>query len=184
MHTKPSNRVPCPGILIHWGIKPSQDQGPFLPLMSNKTILCYTCDWSHGSLHVCSLVGGLVPVISGVTGWFTLLFLLWGCKPILILGPFSSSSIGDPVLSPIVGWEHLPLYLSGTGRASQETAISGSCQQTIVGIHNSVCVWWLYVGYIHRWGSLWMTFPSVSTPHFVSVSLSIGILFPLLRRTF
>jgi hypothetical protein len=30
------------------------------------------------------------------------------------------------VFSPIVGWEHLPLHLSGSGRASQETAISGS----------------------------------------------------------
>jgi hypothetical protein len=31
--------------------------------------------------------------------------------------------------------EHPLLYLSGTGRASQETAISGSCQQALVGIH-------------------------------------------------
>jgi hypothetical protein len=46
-------------------VKPSQDQGPLLPLMSNKTILCYICGWSHGSLHVYSLVGGLVPGSSG-----------------------------------------------------------------------------------------------------------------------
>ena len=39
--------------------------------------------------------------------------------------PFSNSSIGDPVLSPMVDCEHQPLYLSGSGRASQETAISG-----------------------------------------------------------
>jgi hypothetical protein len=32
------------------------------------------------------------------------------------------------MLSPIVGCEYLALYLSGSGRASQETAISGSCQ--------------------------------------------------------
>ena len=48
--------------------------------------------------------------------------------------PSSNSSIGDPVLSPIVGWKHLPLYLSGSGRASQETAISGSYQQALLGI--------------------------------------------------
>ena len=41
----------CPGILQHWGIKPSQDQGPLLPLMSDKAILCYICGWSHRSLH-------------------------------------------------------------------------------------------------------------------------------------
>jgi hypothetical protein len=50
----------CPGISLHWGIKPSQDQGPLLSLMSEKAILCYICVWSHGSLHVYSLVGGLV----------------------------------------------------------------------------------------------------------------------------
>ena len=33
-------------------IKPSQDQGPLLPLMLDKAILCYICGWSHGSLHV------------------------------------------------------------------------------------------------------------------------------------
>ena len=78
--------------------------------------------------------------------------------------------------------EHPLLYLPGTGRASQETAISGSCQQALVGIHNSVWVWWLFMGWIPRWGSLWMVIPSVSAPHFVSVTPSMGILFPLLRR--
>ena len=64
-------------------------------------------------------------------------------NPVSSLSPFSSSSIGDPVLSPVVGFEHLPLYLSGTGRASQERVISGSHQQarpTIVsGFDN--CIW-------------------------------------------
>jgi hypothetical protein len=55
--------LPCPGIPLHWGIKPSQDQGPLLSLMSNKAIFCYICSWSHGSLHVYSLLGGLVPRI-------------------------------------------------------------------------------------------------------------------------
>ena len=31
-----------------------------------------------------------------------------------------------------------PLFLSGSGRASQESAISGSCQQTLPGIQNSI----------------------------------------------
>jgi hypothetical protein len=60
--------------------------------------------------------------------------------------------------------------------------LSGSCQQVCVGIHNSVWVWWLYMGWITRWGSLWMVIPSVSAPHFVFVTLSMGILFPNLRR--
>jgi hypothetical protein len=42
----------CPHIPLHWGIKPSQDQGPPLPLMPDNAILCYICSRSHGSLHV------------------------------------------------------------------------------------------------------------------------------------
>jgi hypothetical protein len=35
------HQPPCPGIPLHWGIEPSQDQGPSLPLMPGKAILCY-----------------------------------------------------------------------------------------------------------------------------------------------
>ena len=72
-----------PGIPLHWGIVPSQNQGPLLPLMTDKS-----CGWSHGSLYVYSLVGSLVPGNSGATGWIILLFLLWGCKPPQLLGFF------------------------------------------------------------------------------------------------
>jgi hypothetical protein len=44
---------------------------------------------------------------------------------------------------------------------------SGSCQQALLGISNSVWVWWLNMGYTSRWGSLWMAFPSISAPLFV-----------------
>jgi hypothetical protein len=37
-----------------WVIKPPQDQGPPLPLMSNKAILCYISSCSHGFL-MCTL---------------------------------------------------------------------------------------------------------------------------------
>ena len=89
------------------------------------------------------------------------------------------------MLSPTFGWEHPPLHLSGTDRASQEIAISWYtfCQQALVGIHNSIWVCWLYIEWIPRWGSLWMVFPSVSAPYFVSVSLPMSILFPLLRKS-
>jgi len=58
--------------------------------------------------------------------------------------PFSNSSIEYPIFSPLVGCEHLPLYLSGSVRASQMTAILDSCQHANFGIHNIVWVWWLY----------------------------------------
>jgi hypothetical protein len=119
---------PHPGIPLCWGIKPSQNQGPLLPLMPNKAILCYICNWSHGSLHVYSLFGGLLPGSSGgggLVGWYC-------CSSYGVANPFSSfspssnSSTGVPVLSPMVSCEHLPLYWVGSGRVSQETAISGS----------------------------------------------------------
>jgi hypothetical protein len=46
--------------------------------------------------------------------------------PFSFLGTFSSSFIEDPVFHPIDDCEHSLLYLPGTGKASQETAISGS----------------------------------------------------------
>ena len=50
--------------------------------------------------------------------------------------------------------EHPRLYWSGSGRTSQETAISGSCQQAILGISNSVWVWCL----------MWDGSPGVAVP--------------------
>jgi hypothetical protein len=39
-----------PGIPLHWYIKPSQDQEPPFPLMTDKAILCYICS-SQGLNH-------------------------------------------------------------------------------------------------------------------------------------
>jgi hypothetical protein len=50
------------------------------------------------------------------------------------LAAFSSFSIGGPVFHPIDDCEHPLLYLPGTGKASQETAISGSLHQKLSGI--------------------------------------------------
>ena len=79
-----------PGIPLHWGIEPPQAQGPLLPLMSNKVILCHICGQSHGSLHVYSLVGGPVPGSSGGSSWLTLLLSPCGCKNPQLLQSLSS----------------------------------------------------------------------------------------------
>jgi hypothetical protein len=100
----------------------------------------------------------------------------------------SASSVSSP--TPPSGTLHSvqwlaasipPLYLSDSGRASQETAISGFHQQAVPGFQNRVWVWWLQMGWIPRWGSLWMAFPSVSAPHFDSIFPPVSILFTLLR---
>jgi hypothetical protein len=86
------------------------------------------------------------------------------------------------VFHPIDDCKHSLLYLSGTGIASQETALSGSCQQNLAGICNSVCVSWLIMGWTPGWGSLWMVHPFILAPDFVSATPSMGILFSILGR--
>jgi hypothetical protein len=86
------------------------------------------------------------------------------------------------VFHPIDDCDHPLLCLSGTSIASQETAISGFFQQNLAGLCNSVCVWWLIMGWIPGCGSLWMVRPFVSAPKFVSITPSMGVLFPILRR--
>jgi hypothetical protein len=110
-------------------------------LISNKAIFCYICGWNHESLHVYSVVGGLDlgSLVALVRSYCC--FSYGATNPFNSFGPFSSSSTGNPVLSPMVGCEHPSLYMSGSGRVSQETVISGSCQQALVAIHNSVWVW-------------------------------------------
>jgi hypothetical protein len=80
-----------PSISPCWFINPPQDQGTPLPLMLDKTILCYICTWNHDSLHVYSLVGGLAPGgVLSKSGWLILFFLLWGS-----FSPSLSSSLGS-----------------------------------------------------------------------------------------
>jgi hypothetical protein len=78
--------------------------------------------------------------------------------------------------------EHPLLYLPGTDIASYEIAIPGSLQQILSSICKSVWVWWLIMGWIPGWGSLWIAPPFILAPNFVSVTPFMGILFPSLRR--
>jgi len=75
----PSTSFPYTG-----GVQVWQDQGFLLPSVPNKAILCYICSWSHGSVHVYSWDGGLVP---GSSVWLALLFL-WGYKPLQLFQSF------------------------------------------------------------------------------------------------
>jgi hypothetical protein len=136
----PIHSIPLPysGIPLHWGIKSSQNQEPLLPLMSHKAILYYIFGWRHGFLF----------------GWWFSPWELWGVwlvdivvPPMKLQTPSASSvlsltlPLGNPMLSTMVGCKNPLLYLSGSARASKETAISGSCQQALPGIHNSIQVW-------------------------------------------
>ena len=98
------------------------------------------------------------------------------------MGTFSSSSIGSPVIHPLADCEHPLLCLLGPGIVSQETAISGSFQQNLASVCNGVSVWMLIMGWIPGYGSLYMVHPFISAPNFGSVTPSMGVLFPNLRR--
>jgi hypothetical protein len=78
----------CHSIYLLWGIKPSQVQGLPLPLMPDKAILCYICSWSHRSLHLYSLIGGLVLGKSWGHGWLGWYYSSYG-----FTNPFSSFSL-------------------------------------------------------------------------------------------
>jgi hypothetical protein len=72
MHPFPPYYPGTPTLLLHWGIKPSQNQGPFLPLMPKRP-------YSAGAIgpSVCTpLIRGLIPESSGGSGWLILLFFL------------------------------------------------------------------------------------------------------------
>jgi hypothetical protein len=124
---------------------------------------CYICSCHHGSPNVYSLVGGLVPVsfVGGQFGWFCCSSYGVANQLFSSFSPCPMFSIGVPVLIRMVGRKHLPLYWEDSVTASQGTTIAGSCQQ-VLSISNSVWVWCLQMGWIPRWGSLWMAFSPVS----------------------
>jgi hypothetical protein len=142
-HPLPSHH---PSIPLCCSLQHPQDQGTPLPLMPDKAIICYICNWSHGSLHMYTMEGGLVPVSSGDSGWLILLFFYRVANAFSSFSFSSSSSFGVPVFSPMVGCEHPHVYWLGSGRVSQGTAISDSCQQALLDITNSVWVWCLQMG--------------------------------------
>ena len=108
---------------------------------------------THSPTHPLPLLGSGVPLYWGISslqyrGSYRV------AEPFSSMGTFSSSYIGGPVFHLIAECEHLLLCLPGTGIAAQETAISGSFQQNLAGICDSVHIWRLIVGWIPRCGSL------------------------------
>jgi len=79
------------------------------PMMPGKAILCYICIWSHGSLQVNSLVGGLDSGELG--GQASLCCSSSGLAiPLLSSSPSTSSSPGSLSSSLMVGSKHPHLH--------------------------------------------------------------------------
>jgi hypothetical protein len=95
---------------------------------------------------------------------------------VLLLTPPLRTSL----LSPMVSFDLLPLHLSGSGRVSQETDISGSCQQALLTSHlDLVSVYGMDLQVGQSLDSL--SFSLCSTLCLWNSSNSI--LLPLLRKT-
>ena len=105
---------------------------------------------ARGSFHVYSL---LVVVSRSWGGWGGGVWPVDTVAP--SIRPPSAPSVPSPtpplgttMLSPMVGCKLPPLYLPGSGKVFSETTISSFHQQALPGIHNSIQVWWLYIGWI------------------------------------
>jgi hypothetical protein len=130
----------CSSIPLSWIIKLLQDQGAPLPVMQDTAVFCYTSSWSLGSPPVYS--GGLVPGSSGKVCLVDSYSSYEVANPFSSYSPCPNFSIGVPALSPMFGCVCQYLYWSSSGRSSQGTAILDSCQQALLGISNSLWVWW------------------------------------------
>ena len=91
--------TPYPNFLtcipLFWSIEPLQDQWSLLALMSEIFIFCFICSGSQGSLHVYTLVGGLVPGNSGGYWWAHIIVPPAGLQTysvpwVLFLGPLGT----------------------------------------------------------------------------------------------
>ena len=126
-----STRIPSPGIPLYWNIGPRasppiDDQlcHPLLHMQLEPQVPpCVFFDWWFSPREV--------------WGYWLSCSSFGAANPFSFLGTFSNSFIGDLVLCPMDDCEHPLLYFPGTGRVSQETAISGSFQQALLGIYNS-----------------------------------------------
>ena len=96
--------------------------------------------------------------------------------PFSSFNPTPNSFIVVLDLSPMVGCKYLHLSQSVAGRASQRTAMLGSCLQAQYSISNSVRVWCPLMGWISIWAGHWMAFSSVSASFYPCIS-SIRMIF-------
>ena len=130
-------------------------------------IFWYICSWRHELWRYC-LVHIVVPPIGLQTPsapWILSLATL----------------LGSYVLSNKWLWASTSVFARHWHSLTRDSYIR-VFQQNLAGICNSVCIWWLIMGWIPGWGSLWVVHPFVLASNFVSVAPSMGILFPLLRK--
>ena len=156
-------------IPLHWG------QGPPLPLMPDTAILGYICCWSHGSLHVYFLVGGLVPGSSGdLVGWY--------CFSMGLQNPSAPTVL---VLRTPLG-SLCSVQLAASIHICISKALAEPLRRQLYQVPVSkLLLASTIVSGFDDWiwdGNLWRVILSVSAPHFVSVTPSMVVLFPTSKK--
>ena len=101
---------------------------------------------------------------------FLLSWFLFSCKSRKVL-PVGNT--GAPSLCYHTASQKRGLILGG---------IEQGLARNLASVYNGVSVWKLILGWIPGNGSLQMVHPFVSAPNFASVTPSMGVLFPILRR--
>jgi hypothetical protein len=140
----------CPGIPLHWAssLHSTKDHS-FHWCPTRPSSATYATGVTGASMCTLWLVVKSLGALGGLVGWYCC--SSYGvANPFSSFSPFPNSPIGAPMPSPMFDCKHPYLYLSVSGRASQETAISGSCQQAPLGICHSVWVWCLHMRWISR----------------------------------
>jgi hypothetical protein len=142
-----------PHIPLHWGVKPSRHQGSLLPLMPDKAILCYICGWRHGSLHMYSLLGGLVQTLGNRGGGWGVCLVDIAVFPIGLKTPSAPwvLSLAPPLGTLCSGqWMAASIRLcicQALTEPLRRQLLSGSYQKALLGISNCAWVWWLFMGW-------------------------------------
>ena len=123
---------------------------PLFPVMANQAIFCYICSqryklWGHWLVHIdVPPIGLQIPSAPWVLSLASPLGALCSILQMTVSTHFC--------ICPVLAQPHMiQLYQAG------------SLQQNLAGICNSVWVWWLIIGWIPRWGSLWIVY-SISLP--------------------
>ena len=152
--------------MLLWGCSPTHPHLTTLALLYSgssslhrtKGLSFHWCHTGHPLLHMGPSMCTLWLVILSLDVWRVWFLVHWYCcssygaaNPFLSFSPFPNSSIGVPMLIPMVGCEHQHLYLSVSGTTSQETTISGSCQKALFGICHCILVRCLYIDGCPGW---------------------------------
>lgn len=105
------------GILLHWGIELRHKGNSSYSLIITRLFCAtYVATALGPSRCILWMMVQFSRVLASMASWHYC-FSNGDATPLNSFSPSSNFSIGDSVFSPMVSYEHLPLYFLGSGRA-------------------------------------------------------------------